>query len=248
MLAGVVSPRDLIEASHAFTREAELCSSVVSILPSNLLKARSHPCSSCVDLVPRHDARRSGSSGLAPEVSPAVVGCAAGSQSRSSQAQSPSAQEQALHRAEEVAEVGGNQDRKQKNLRSLCWNIEGQRRLEDVPLPPDWDILLFQECSLRFDDAPHTWKACLSHNQRTHAVVVVHSRLAAEITAWGGDAFPWIFLSRWDLATTSLYLPSIGRPDAEWDDGMLHLHHVIWQMRAFTDRVCIGGDLNSTLR
>lgn len=36
-------------------------------------------------------------------------------------------------------------------------------------------LILLQECSLRFDAAPHTWKACLSHNQRTQAVVVVHS-------------------------------------------------------------------------
>lgn len=50
----------------------------------------------------------------------------------------------------------------EKRLRVICWNVEGKRRLEDIPLPADWDILLLQECSLRLDAAPHTWKACLS--------------------------------------------------------------------------------------
>lgn len=49
-----------------------------------------------------------------------------------------------------------------------------------------------------------------------------------------------MYFSRWDLAVSSLYLPSIVRPDAEWDDSVIHFHHVIGQMRAYTSRLCIG--------
>lgn len=53
-------------------------------------------------------------------------------------------------------------------------------------------------------------------------------------------------LSRWNLAVASLYMPSIGRPEAEWDDAVVHLHRTIGQVRAYMDRLCIGGDLNAS--
>lgn len=144
------------------------------------------------------------------------------------------------------ADESSRRRQQEQHLRLICWNVEGKRRLDDSPLPNEWAALLLQESSLYFEAAPHAWNTCLSHNQHTQAAVVVHHRLAPDITAWGGDVFPWIYFSRWALALSSLYLPNIDRTDTEWDDSIIHFHDVIGQMRASTCRVCFGGDLNAS--
>lgn len=58
--------------------------------------------------------------------------------------------------------------------------------------------------------------------------------------------FPWDYLARWDLSLVSVYMPSIGRPGSDWNKAMIHLHNVIGQVKAYTCRVCLGGDLNAS--
>lgn len=64
----------------------------------------------------------------------------------------------------------------------------------------------------------------------------------------GRRVFPWIYFARWDLALTSVYMPRIGRTDSGWGDAVIHFHDAIGQVRAYTFRVCFGGDLNASSR